>query len=53
MEFEYVERTSDFEFSPQDLKYVKQVNYQGKRCILIEVDEDAVIEGFTLNSEML
>ncbi|CAH1202169.1 hypothetical protein PAECIP111891_02010 [Paenibacillus allorhizoplanae] len=39
--------------SPQDLKYVKQVNYQGKRCILIEVDEDVVIEGFTLNTETL
>ncbi len=39
--------------SPQDLKYVKQVNYHGKRCILIEVDEDAVIEGFTLNTEDL
>ncbi|GFN33966.1 DUF4317 domain-containing protein [Paenibacillus xylaniclasticus] len=39
--------------SPQDLKYVKQVNYKGKRCILIEVDEDAVIEGFTLSTEEL
>ncbi|MEC0329387.1 DUF4317 domain-containing protein [Paenibacillus macerans] len=39
--------------SPQDLKYVRQVNYQGKRCILIEVDEDAVIEGFTLSTETL
>jgi hypothetical protein len=39
--------------SPQDLKYVRQVNYKGKRCILIEVDEDAVIEGFTMNSEEL
>ncbi|KRE69626.1 DUF4317 domain-containing protein [Paenibacillus sp. Soil750] len=39
--------------SPQDLKYVKQVNYQGKRCILIEIDEDVVIEGFTLNTETL
>ena len=39
--------------SPQDLKYVKQVNYQGKRCILIEVDEDAMIEGFTLSTETL
>ncbi|MNO45082.1 hypothetical protein D3C76_353390 [compost metagenome] len=39
--------------SPQDLKYVKQVNYQGRRCILIEVDEDVVIEGFTLNTETL
>lgn len=39
--------------SPQDLKYVKQVNYQGRRCIMIEVDEDAVIEGFTLSTENL
>ncbi len=39
--------------SPQDLKYVKQVNYRGKRCILIEVDEDVIIEGFTLNTETL
>lgn len=39
--------------SPQDLKYVKQVNYQGRRCILIEVDEDVVIEGFTLSTETL
>ncbi|KRE98493.1 hypothetical protein ASG89_05695 [Paenibacillus sp. Soil766] len=39
--------------SPQDLKYVRQVSYQGKRCIMIEVDEDVVIEGFTLNTETL
>ncbi|AIQ15908.1 MULTISPECIES: DUF4317 domain-containing protein [Paenibacillus] len=39
--------------SPQDLRYVKQVNYQGKRCIMIEVDEEVVIEGFTLSTETL
>lgn len=39
--------------SPQDLRYVKQVNFQGKRCIMIEVDEDVAIEGFTLASETL
>jgi len=39
--------------SPQDLKYVKQVNIQGKRCIMIEIDEDVVIEGFTLSTETL
>lgn len=39
--------------SPQDLKYVKQVNYRGKRCILIEIDEEAVIDGFTLETETL
>lgn len=39
--------------SPEDLRYVKQVNYKGRRCILIEVDEDTVIEGFTLKTEDL
>ncbi|MFB9328280.1 DUF4317 domain-containing protein [Paenibacillus aurantiacus] len=39
--------------SPQDLKYVKQVNFQGRRCLLIEVDEDVAIEGFTLATENL
>lgn len=39
--------------SPQDLKYVRQVKYKGKRCILIEVDEDTVIEGFTMKVEDL
>jgi hypothetical protein len=39
--------------SPQDLRYVKQVIHNGKRCLLIEVDEDTVIEGFTLSSETL
>ncbi|GAA0339860.1 DUF4317 domain-containing protein [Bacillus carboniphilus] len=37
--------------SPQDLKYVRQVNYQGKRCIMIEVDEDVEIEGFKMIPE--
>jgi hypothetical protein len=46
-------KVATISISPQDLKYVKQVNYQGKRCILIEVDEDAVIEGFTLTTETL
>ncbi|WP_274365602.1 DUF4317 domain-containing protein [Paenibacillus thermotolerans] len=46
-------KVASISISPQDLKYVKQVNYQGKRCILIEVDEDAVIEGFTLSTETL
>ncbi|MGG1877117.1 DUF4317 domain-containing protein [Paenibacillus campinasensis] len=46
-------KVATISLSPQDLRYVKQVNYQGKRCILIEVDEDAVIEGFTLTTETL
>lgn len=46
-------KVATISISPQDLRYVKQVNYQGKRCIMIEVDEDVVIEGFTLNTEIL
>lgn len=39
--------------SPQDLKYVRQVDVNGKRCLLIEIDEDTVIEGFTMRTEAL
>lgn len=39
--------------SPQDLPYVRQVMHKGKRCLLIELDEDAVIEGFTVKTEEL
>jgi hypothetical protein len=46
-------KVATISISPQDLRYVKQVNYQGKRCIMIEVDEEVVIEGFTLSTETL
>ncbi|WP_066072564.1 DUF4317 domain-containing protein [Neobacillus soli] len=39
--------------SPKDLKYVKYITYEGKRCLLLEVDEDVVVEGFRLESETL
>ncbi|WP_214828874.1 DUF4317 domain-containing protein [Exiguobacterium algae] len=44
-------KVANIAISPQDLKYVKQVNYKGKRCLLIEVEEDMEIEGFKLISE--
>lgn len=37
--------------SPQDLKYVKQVQLQGKRYIMIELEEDTFIEGFRMIPE--
>lgn len=38
--------------TPKDLNSVKQVkNKDGRRCLLIEIDEDIVIEGFTLETE--
>lgn len=39
--------------SPEHLQHLRQVRYQGKRCLLIEVDEDTVIEGFTMKTEPL
>lgn len=44
-------KVANISISPQDLKYVKQVNYNGKRCILIEIDEDTVVDGFKLIPE--
>ncbi|HHY74758.1 MAG TPA: DUF4317 family protein [Bacillus bacterium] len=44
-------KVANISLSPQDLKYVKLVHYNGKRCLLIEVDEDTVVEGFTLIPE--
>lgn len=46
-------KVADISICPQDLRYVRQVNVDGKRCILIEVEEDAIIEGFKLISEDL
>lgn len=37
--------------SPQDLKYVRQVHLQGKRYLMIEIEEDTVIEGFRMIPE--
>lgn len=44
-------KVADIKISPQDLRHVKEVNYNGKRCILIEVEEDTMIEGFKLLAE--
>ncbi len=38
--------------TPKDLNSVKQVkNKDGRRCLLIEIDEDVLIEGFVLETE--
>lgn len=46
-------KVANIAISPQDLRYVKQINYNGKRCLLIEVEEDTMIEGFKLLPEEL
>ena len=33
---------------PKELKNVKYVTFNGKKCLLLEVNEDVVVEGFRL-----
>lgn len=44
-------KIANISISPQDLRYVKQVHLNGKRYLMIEVEEDTVIEGFTMIPE--
>ncbi|WP_078542954.1 DUF4317 domain-containing protein [Litchfieldia alkalitelluris] len=44
-------KIANISISPQDLRYVKQVHLDGKRYLMIEVEEDTVIEGFTMIPE--
>ncbi|WP_042353578.1 DUF4317 domain-containing protein [Bacillus rubiinfantis] len=46
-------RVADITIDPKDLKYLKTITFNGKRCLLLEVDEDVVVEGFKLESETL
>jgi hypothetical protein len=41
---------AEVSISPKDLKNVKYIMFQGKRCLLLEIDEDVVVEGFRLES---
>lgn len=46
-------KVADVTIDPKDLKNVKYIMYQGKRCLLVEIDEDVVVEGFKLELETL
>ncbi|TMN22870.1 DUF4317 family protein [Lentibacillus cibarius] len=46
-------KVADISIGPQDLRYVRQVELNGKRCLMIEVEENAVIEGFEMIPEAL
>lgn len=45
-------KVANISVSPEDLKYVRQVHFDGKRYLMIEVEEDTVIEGFTMIPEV-
>ncbi|WP_249872637.1 DUF4317 domain-containing protein [Oceanobacillus saliphilus] len=36
--------------SPKDLKNIKYITFNGKRCLLLEIDEDVSLEGFQLET---
>ncbi|PKG22744.1 DUF4317 domain-containing protein [Niallia nealsonii] len=44
-------KIANISISPPDLKYVKQVELSGKRYLMIEVEENTIIEGFTMIPE--
>ncbi|MET1029697.1 DUF4317 domain-containing protein [Domibacillus tundrae] len=44
-------KAANISISPQDLRYVRQIFFNGKRYLMIEVEEDTVIEGFTMIPE--
>ncbi|GEN47079.1 DUF4317 domain-containing protein [Alkalibacillus haloalkaliphilus] len=46
-------KVADISVSPQDLKYVRQTQLGGKLCLMIEVEENTVIEGFEMIPETL
>lgn len=46
-------KIADVTINPKELKNLKYINFQGKRCLLLEVDEDVVLEGFKLETETL
>ncbi|WP_067724678.1 DUF4317 domain-containing protein [Oceanobacillus damuensis] len=46
-------KIADISVSPQDLRYVRQVQLNGKLCLMIEVEENTVIEGFEMIPEAL
>lgn len=46
-------KVANIAVSPQDLRHVRQVVFDGKRYLMIEVEEDAIIDGFKVIPEAL
>ena len=46
-------KLADIAVSPQDLRYVRQVMLNGKLCLVIELEENTIIEGFHMIPEVL
>ncbi|MEC5423322.1 DUF4317 domain-containing protein [Virgibacillus sp. C22-A2] len=46
-------KVANITVSPQDLRYMRQVHINGKLCLMIELDENTMIEGFEMIPESL
>ncbi|WP_010529993.1 DUF4317 domain-containing protein [Lentibacillus jeotgali] len=46
-------KIANIAISPQDLRHVRQVHFNGKRYLMMEVEENTVIEGFEMIPEAL
>ncbi|UOQ83373.1 DUF4317 domain-containing protein [Gracilibacillus salinarum] len=44
-------KVANIAVSPEDLRHVRQVQFDGRRYLMIEVEEDTVIDGFTMIPE--
>lgn len=46
-------KAADIKVSPQNLQYIRQVHLDGKLCLVLELDENTVIDGFEMIPEVL
>lgn len=44
-------KVANFSLRPKDLPYVRKVNIDGKLCLVIEIDEESEIDGYSLIPE--
>ncbi|MEQ2525085.1 DUF4317 domain-containing protein [Bacillaceae bacterium CLA-AA-H227] len=41
---------ADLSINPKEMKKVKYIMFNGKKCLLLEIDEDVLLEGFKLET---
>lgn len=45
-------KVANIAVSPEDLHHVRQIHFSGKRYLMIEVEEETIIDGFTMIPEV-
>lgn len=46
-------KVADLTIKPKDLRNMKYIMFEGKRCLLLEIDDDVIVEGFKLEEAKL